>query len=114
LRFIGTRLGHDQPELFDKFGLGGLLSATKVQQAAAEAVADGLDHTLIEKLAELGGYGSCPRNIQSQLLRRFSQDVDPKHIIYRIPGGLVTAMIAPHELFYKIYEKYPLQFKLRS
>ncbi len=90
----------------------GHMSAPSVQKAAMKAEQDGLTQPLIRSLASLGQHGSCPRNIQRQLMNRFCSHIHPDRLVKEItvPGMSITSMLFPHELFHEIRMKAPQQF----
>ena len=77
-----------------------------------KAEQDGLTQPLIRSLASLGQHGSCPRNIQRQLMNRFCSHIHPDRLVKEItvPGMSITSMLFPHELFHEIRMKAPQQF----
>lgn len=100
----------------------GRMPATEVQRVAFHAVADGVDHIEVRKLASIGASGAQPNNCHrdlvanlvdlhiSSILHRFA-------VVYMVPGQLLKAInmshtvLLPHHLFATIYEKYPSAFK---
>lgn len=72
------------------------------------AKVDGLSHPLIAQLAGLGAEGTCPQNIQSQLLNKFASRVDPCRLIQRIEkdGAQVDVSIKPLPFALFIFSKF--------
>ena len=107
-------------ELLQKWAWG-TMSAPAVQSLAAAALADGLDHPEVQRLASIGASGKFPGNMHRDLLQVVSNPVGLQEMTSTFPIKLTVnkkavrdsllTFILPHKLFACLFHSLPKAFE---
>ena len=107
--------------LLDKWAWG-VISAPLLQEIAAAAVADGLDHPDLLVMKRLGTDGAHPGNCHKEMLNKLvatpiSRSLTSVRVFIKQPPNMVAvmshSMLLPHELFAALYRDYRDEFVQR-
>ena len=97
----------------------GDMSTPLMQKLAAAAVADGLAHDELQKLAALGSHGKYSNNMHSELMTKLQPSpiadaVSSMSVYFKKDGQNSVeshvSIILPHELFAIMHQKHPDHF----